>query len=138
MKTHTKITRDETVFNCDYCLRVVPFYTRECFGCGKGTCNDSCNYEHMVEYQGGRPAELSSMAQRFGTGVYLPTIYFCKKCNATDLIAKQLKGLDKLNMVIEEAYSNYRRAHHKLADKAHRAIEKRESEKHDRITKENL
>jgi len=126
MKTVSKVTREEEVFTCDFCGKVVPFYTKECYGCGKGCCNEDCNYLKMLDYPGGHPAELSSMRNHHGTGIYLPEIHFCLECDKSSKVAKNLRGIVSLGVQIAKQYSEYRRAHHKLAAAVDHEISQRE------------
>lgn len=123
MKQTTPITREEEVFTCDYCGKQMPFPTKTCFGCGKHTCNDSCNWK-MTEYPAGRPATLDVSQYRHGTGVYLPCICFCEKCDQTNKLAKLLQAIRTLDADIVEKFAEYRRQHYKLAGAADRIIEK--------------
>lgn len=127
MKKLTEITRKEETYECDFCKKLMQFPTKECFGCGKHSCNESCNYLHMVDYTGGRPDELDSLRNHHGSGIYLRTLYFCKACNETDAIAKKLYELEKLNASFREQYSEYRRSHYKIAGQIERMIEKKEA-----------
>lgn len=121
-QSRVKVLNEES-YVCDWCGKEMVFPTKTCAGCGKHACNESCHFM-LVEYEGGRPAELDRAAHKHGTGIHLPSLCFCAVCRDTNQLAILLKKIKELDDELLKAFAAYRSTHSDLARRADRLIAK--------------